>query len=299
MLPAMAMGGSGAAAGGSLIGSLGGAALGLGGTLIGGMFGKKGRNNIAPGLGKGTAERASEEANRLSTESIKRYMEAMAQMTGDARTAGSDIMGMYNSGAANIRGMGERSTREMQDIYRNFGREAEGVTREEYDRLLANIGDSAAMSRARGGYNSANEMLAAGQRAEAMHGMNRSMADIARERAKLLGDATERGRMNQMQNEGNLLNVGLAARERAYGLPMSIQQAGANTRLQYEHTPEQLYPKLAVRRTILGGQSYVPPQPGLAQEIGGTLANLGGQWMANSKPPSALEAAMTNYYNSK
>lgn len=275
---------------GSLLGAGGGLLSGLGGS------GKARRNQIAPGLSKYTAQDESEWARDLGEEALGRYTEAMEGLTGEARAAGADLRGIFgesfrrlNRGQQALAGQAGRATAETAGVYRDYGRDAENVARENYSRLLAEIDAQQKIARARqGGLNSGQDMIAAGQRAEALHAYNTNLADIAQRRAELVGGAIERGRARELGiGQGGqdlyrgLLDTQLATRERAFTLPAQFRQAAINTRFNTEMTPTFLYPYRNLQ-LALGGGSYAPGASDPVAEIGRSLSGIGGYFLGSS-----------------
>lgn len=275
-----------------------GGALGLGGSIMGslGGSGKAARDSIAPGLSKYTAARESGIATDRYLAALKQYMEGMGGLTSGATTAGNDIMGQFRQGAGALRagqsrleGMAGRATGEVSNIYRNFGREAEGVARQGYQDELGNIQDQQAISRARqGGLNSGQDMIAAGSRAMAMRGLNANLADIAMNRAQLYGGAVERGRSQEIGvgRQGQdmnmaLLGQGMAARERQFTLPAGYQQAALNTQFNALGSPTALYDQRNLQ-LALGDGSRNPLATDPMQQVGGSMAGIGGYLFGNA-----------------
>lgn len=311
-----------------IAGALIGGGLLAGGGLISG--GGSGRDMIAPGLNKYTSQQQSQRAYNALIEAlyganmplypdgkiydargVPSYTQNMQNLIGKGRDAAAGLTAEYNRGASNVRGAfggmnqaisGARSgamgrarsaTDEVAGVYRNYGREAEGVAGTAYQRALANIDDSAASRRTRMGYNSADQMLRAGQQREAQYGYSRAMSDITQQRSQLVGGALERGRAQEnalgrsydsdrfaalagrASAEQDLLQRGLQVRERAHTLPAGYMQALYSTQLNTRMLPEYLYPEMALRRTILGGQG--PNNNESSNQMwGGIMQQLGG-----------------------
>lgn len=263
---------------------IGGAAGIIGGGVSGGAFGGRSTGiGIAPGLSKYTGQDWSEQANMLAKQALEQYRKSMGGLAGRANQTGQAMLGAFNTGAAQMNALAQQrqgaarsATNEAVANYRGYGREAEGNARDAYNRALGDIADSEAYRNSRG-YNSANAMLAAGQRGEAQYGFSRAMSDIGRERAQLVGGAIERGRSQELAASGEtmdlqraLLGAQLGAQERAFTLPAGIEQGLAGTIYQSLLDPVFLYPQGNVRRNLLGGQggpSVVNPNAGFGEGI--------------------------------
>lgn len=264
----------------------------IGGGMSGGAFGGRSTGiGIAPGLSKYTGQDWSEQANMLAKQALEQYRSSMGGLAGRARQTGQDMLGAFNTGSAGMQaaqagrqGAARSATNEAVANYRGYGQQAEGNAREAYNRALGDIADSEAYRNSRG-YNSANAMIAAGQRGEAQYGHSRAMSDIGRERAQLVGGAIERGRSQELATSGQgidlsraLLGAQMGVQERAFTLPAGIEQGVAGTTYQSMLDPAFLYPQGNVRRNLLGGQggpSVVNPNAGFGEgitDIGALLA---------------------------
>jgi hypothetical protein len=289
--------GLGGAAGSlGMLSGIGGLVMGLGGSLMGGL-GKQ-KDNIVAGLSKHTAHNESVEANQKHAAALQQYMQMMQGLTGDAQRAGQGIFSGFSNQANALRGDARRATNEAAGVYQNYGREAEGVSRQNYANLMGNIQDQQAIARARqGGVSSGQDMVAGGQRAMAMQGLNQNLSDIARDRAQLYGGALERGRERETGLGASILGQMPAVQERAFTLPAQFRQAGINTQFSANTSPTALYQNRNLHLLFGGGggagQAFNP-----YAEIGGSLAGMGGKIMSNAFP-NPLETAMTNYYKSK
>jgi hypothetical protein len=265
----------------AVAGGVASAVAGQGMQTLGGSA-KARRNEIAPGLSKYTAARESGIATDRHNAALAQYMQQMQGLTGQAQGAGNDIMGMFNSRAGALQGMAGRATGEVSNVYKNFGREQEGVSRQNYADLLANIQDQQAISRARqGGVNSGQDMLAAGQQALATRGLNANLADIAGQRAQLYGGALERGRAQEMQLGTSLLGQGMAARERQFTLPAQYQSAAIGNQFNAQVSPTALYDQRNLQLALGGGSRSNLAQNPMGQ-LGGSLMGVGGYMFGNA-----------------
>ncbi|MFI4881807.1 MAG: hypothetical protein ACIAQU_04400 [Phycisphaerales bacterium JB064] len=306
-----------------------------GGLAAGGLasaFGSPGgfssKQYIAPGLSDRNAHNLSMDAYRRSQMAlygqaydphgtnpyagVPSYTGQMQGLIGQAQQAGQGIYDLYGQADRRMQGAfgqqdrlyqqaggdaqraAQRATQDAMSLYSGYGQGAQQSIQDAYQRQIGNIDQGRAMARTRGNF-SGDDMLAAGQRREAMQGYNQSMTGLAGQQAQLMGGALERGRSQELgvrqgydqqymnalgQRPGaqaGMAQLGMQARQNQFGLPAQLQQQLYGQQFQTQMSPQMLYPTHAPT-FMLGGGGYQPQSNPLSQFVsgaGGLLAGYG------------------------